>query len=538
MLVAVIIATVLIVLVAIVLAFGITKSGHKKDAAKASEESPLGDKYGEEAEPPEPEPELVSLVDLYAEHTDEEDEKKEGEDVAAQKHSEVQEAKFDKLCNLKIGRGFLVDCQNLLLAAEQDGISYALAQFDFNRFRFINTLKGFSTGDYAITRIANEARVVFPPESLITRLEADQFAVLFPFMGDEGMAETFDQLKRAADRIRADIGSKQRIQVCMGVAVAKTKSQYDIFTLLAKANIARHCNKVTKEESFLMFDESMVTTYLYGESAVDDYKELQYADDFQLYLTPQLSVKTKRLSGCAATASWPYEDSSGNALSMENGGVLHSSNYRVSYHTCKAMSRWRKLDNITLPAMVCLNELDILKEDLDAFYIRVLGEFQLEANQLTIVVSYHTIRINPQVIIGQLTKLRAVGLRIAISGFDRATQNLDSLNGFKPDIIKLHRSFAHKAEYLAERKEDIARILKLAADVGSGTAFEGVDTSSCMAYFSTLSATFVEGRYVGFPHDVEEFTREIKEMLLTGHDPNGTIVLDDNTLSRGNFTVY
>jgi len=491
----------------------------------------------EQNQPEEELPELINLVDYYADYNEE------NRETAPEpsKKPEPQEAMYDKLCNLKVGRGYLIDCHSLLLAMEKNREPYALAYFDFDRFRFVNTLKGYAIGDYALTRIAHEAQNIFPATSLFTRISADHFAVLFPFVDEDALQDIFNQLRRAAERIRADVGAKNGMQICMGVDVAKSSGGYDIFKMLRRANIARHCNKAAKGESYAFFNENMITSYLFGESAVENYKEYQYSDDISVYLCPQMLTKKKRITSCIAQARWPYEDISDNHLSLESGGVLSTNNFRVIYQACKAMSRWRKQDGISLSTMVAINEIDFFRQDVDGFFARCLEEFQLGAEILTVVISQHIIRLNKQVALGQLEKFKSIGLNIAISDFDRSLLHpdvVDFFDEFKPDFLKLNKSFAHEAEKRPERQEEIQKVMALASEIGAGVIFEGVDSAGTMAYISSTGATFIQGRYVGAPLIVDEFSKEMKDLLKTAYDPNITVVLDDTALSKGNFNVF
>jgi len=520
-------------LVVLAFALGFLRVAPKKQETEEEPKEPNTPPEPAAPEGLEEQDELVNLAQLYA------DDEEEGPDAAGPESApETEEVMFDKLCNLKVGRGYLVDCQNLLSEAAQAGAAYALAYFDISRFKFINTLKGFSTGDYVLTRIAQESQVIFPEGSLITRLSGDHYTVLFSFVDDDGLANIFGELRRAAERIRGDIGAKHGIQLCMGVAFARSEGEYDIFQLILKANIARHCNKIAKDTGFSLFEQNMVTSYLFGESSLEDYKELQYSDDFALYITPQVGPGSKRLVSCRAQARWPYEQTSENHLSAQRGGVLPSGNFKVAYQLCKAMSRWRKLDSINLPGMVALSEVDLLMEDVDEFFARCLGEFQLESGLLTVIVSRHVVRLNPEVVLGQLSKLKNIGMKVAISDFERGTQNLELPGEFKPNYLCLQGSFAREIEKHTERQQDTQRVLGLAAQAGCGTIFQEVSTSASMGYFAGSGATLLEGRSVGQPVAVDEFPKVMKDMFKATSAPGGTVVLDDKALGKGDFNVY
>lgn len=527
----IILAALVIIGIIAAFAFGFLRFTRKQQKEEDQSADMIG--FGK-PEPEEEEPEeLVNLVEYYADYEDEETEPV----PEPPKAPEYKDEKYDKLCNLRVGRGYLQEAQTLLNNMRESGQKYAFCHFDFNRFSYINSLKGYSTGDYAITRIAQEAQAIFPEGALLSRLSADHFTALFVYSEDNQLQEAYEMLKRAADRIRTDIGSKGGLQICMGVALANIPQNYDIFLLSRRANIARYSLKGVKAENYSTFDENMMTTYLFGESALENFKEYQYADDYQIYLRPHLLLSTKRITSCESSARWVCEEGSDNPLSAD-GSQMPSGGLAIIYQVAKAISRWRKAGNIIVPTMVALNEIDILKEDIDAFFLRCLSEFQLEANMLVPVVSLHTVRLAPDLMKGQLQKLRNIGLKIAISDIDRATTMFQPIEDFRPDYLKLHSSFAHDADKIPERQEDVRRIQAIAANMGAATLFEGADNAATVAFLTEAGATFAQGRYVGRANVPDDFAAEVRNFLQAETNKHSTVVLDDATLAKGDFKLY
>ena len=507
------------------LAFGLIRFEKPK-------ESPA-DEPPSESEETEPEP-LVNLKDYYAEVTEKKNESGPPPDNPP---AETEEEQYDMLCNVKVGRGYFRDCQNILFSMRENRQPCAVIYFDYNRFRFLNTLKGYSTGDYALTRIAQEAKIILPEQALLTRLGADHFAAIFAYIDEAQLQDLFEQLKRAADRIRGDIGAKSGLQICMGVALTDDSGSYDIFTLIRKANIARHCLKSTKPDTYTVFNDTMITSLLYGESTLENYNELQYDDDFALWLRPQLLLSSKRIAGCDSRFRWSYEGDGGEQ--KPDGDITSTGNIKTAYHLFRTMSRWRKSGAAVIPAMVTLGELDILKEDIDAFFARCFSEFQLDAGLITVAISLHTLRMAPETVRAQLNRLRDMGIKLAICDIDNGVEGLDILKEAPVvNCFKLHRNFVQDIESQPQRQEQARKIISMASELNAITLFEGANNASTITWLAQAGAGMAQGRYVGRENPPDEFVDEVKHVLHTGVGVNTTIILDDNELKRGNFRLY
>lgn len=83
------------------------------------------------------------------------------------------EVATDKLTDLKSGRTYLVDCKKALETARDEGHIYCVCYFDYDRFSYINSLKGALTGDYVLTHTAQHVQRIFPDGTLVTRVSCD-----------------------------------------------------------------------------------------------------------------------------------------------------------------------------------------------------------------------------------------------------------------------------------------------------------------------------------------------------------------------------
>jgi len=450
---------------------------------------------------------------------------------------EREHYEYDRLCNLKIGRGYMSDCQKILNTAAEEKRVYAVLYMDFDRFRIINALKGLSLGDYSISRIAQEASVIFPEGSRITRVSADHFAVLFQLLDESMLADYANQLKRASDRIRDDVGGKSGLRVSMGVAATASEQDYNIMLLMQKACLAHHCVKASKEQIYMIYNDSMTETLLYGEQAMESYDDNQYDEEYSLFFYPLYDIRKGRIVGCETLARWNCELSNNwnVPLSSENGR-LATHNAKILYQTTRLMSRLRKSGKELLMCCVTLHAVEFFKGDIDAYIARCLSEAQVDPAFLVVELDINVIRVNFSVADSQIAKLREIGVRVCIFNIDRGYRSLDALQGLTVDYIKLQAGFAHNIGKDDDTMKAAKNMIAAANDRNILTIFEGVNHTSQMNALKQLGAHFSQGDVSGRPDEPDEMAKHLLESIVS--DPgNVTSILSDDALSRGEYRI-
>lgn len=459
--------------------------------------------------------------------------------VTRQEDMEERYTQYDQLSNFKTGRGYLIDCQKSLDEAKGKGEIYAAARFDFDRFRFINSLKGMSIGDYVLTKLSQELTDIFPEGSHITRISADHFAAVFPVTGGNMFATIDGRLRELCEKLRADVAVKSGLRISLGVAATNSLDRdYDISILLHKANLARHSIKVSRSETWKLFEDSMITSYLYGESALEDYSENQYADEIVIYYVPYQDLNMRNLSGAEALARWACEDNlTKGPPSGIDKGKLPTNSSKIIYQTCKAMSRWRKSGKQVLPVSVHIPIIELCKSDLDEFLGRCLSEFQLEPALLSIVVEASVVRTDWSVASRQMKRLRDIGIKIGVDEIDLGYKSLDFLRDLPVNFIKLHRGFSAEIQQNEEHRQAVKRMLEEASAMNLRMIVEGVDSQGQMKALQELGVREVQGGYVGGPLLADDFVSSIPDHVEK-HYGEGTVILDDLSLNKGDFNLF
>lgn len=507
------------------------KSRDAADDAQETEDSP-------DEEPPE-DSETVNLFDYFGENADTAPAQRDDSQPApSASTAEEGPADYDKLTDLKAGRSFLVDCKRRLERARDEGHMFAAAYFDFDRFNFVNSLRGMFTGDSALTRTAQALPNVFPDGSLITRVSADHFAVVFPLVDNNAFEQYYGELKRFCENLRDDIGVKSGLRLALGFSrTENVETDYDVSILLNKANVARHCHKVSKIEGFEIYDSAMISSFFFGESAMENYSECQYADDFVIYYMPLSDVAAGRIAFYHALARWACEEKEAQPIALD--ARIPSGNTKVIYQVCRAMSRWRKSGREITPVSVDVPITTLYNEDLDEFILKCLGEFQLEPGMLMLEIDVSVIRTDWSMAFKQLKKLQDVGISAVVGGIDTGYTNFDFLMDLPLSFIRLHRSFAAGAETNDDKLDLCRRAIESASAMNMRVVFEGVDNAERVEALKKAGGRYVQGRYSGRPYNADEIMRSLPEFVEKQKASGDvTVILNERDFKSGDFNAF
>jgi diguanylate cyclase (GGDEF)-like protein len=493
------------------------------DKPKLEESAPVEEEYPEGEE-------LVDLVEYFSDRV--EPEKKQAPEPP------VEMPTYDKLTNLMAGRHYLEESSRLLTAALEAETKVAVACFDIDRFRFINSVKGYSLGDYVLNHLAIEAVPIFPRGAMITRLSADHFAAIFPVNDMLQYEVLSDELRRFCDRIRVDIAVKSNVRICMGIAEASPeegKSTYNMDILMRKANLARHCLKTARAENYSLYNDTIVTSLLYGESALEDYSENQYSDEIVLLMQPLTDLVKSTIGGSDALAYWACQESTIGVVTAENGR-LPTNNTKIFYQVFRAMSRWRKAGKELLPMYIHVPDTELFKADIDEFFIKAFSEFQLEAGVIHAVVDGGAILLQPDVAASQIQKLRDAGMQVGVL-MDTMDSSLDFLKDMPISFVKFSRVHTQDIRKNPDRANTIRDLIAAAKELRLKTIFEGVDSTDRMKELQSLGADVAEGRYSGRTVSIDDFGRMMDASNPFRNTNDTTVILTDVDFKRGDFNV-
>jgi len=361
----------------------------------------------------------------------------------------------------------------------------AIAFLDLDGFKAVNDLYGHAAGDAVLVAIAGRLRDAIDGRSTLARWGGDEFVVILPD-GDERAAEAVAaRIRRLFDEpIVTDFGTHQ-LGCSIGTATAGPGRTLAEAVVDADARMYEQKRGRRQDRSY----ETVAARNV--EKALRD-------DRIETWYQPIVAVSPTgetRLQGAEALVRMRTRSGAivgpdaflGEVRKRDLGRELDR---RVMTRALEAFARWRLAGVVPDTFRIAVN---LTGESLrtPAFVDDVreqLARLDVPAERLVVELSEKTVDIDATV----LTRLRGLGVGLALDDVGLHRSNLDRLVGLAPDVAKIDRQWVND-DVVLPRLVDICRQL------GMEVVAEGVETREQLERLGALDVDRFQGFLFGRP---------------------------------------
>ncbi|MBI4492094.1 MAG: diguanylate cyclase [Chloroflexi bacterium] len=425
-------------------------------------------------------------------------------DITKRKQAEEaleRQALYDALTGLP-NRTLLHDrLRQVLLAAQRNTRSLALLVMDLDGFKEVNDTLGHHCGDALLPQVGQRLREALRASDTVARLGGDEFAVLLPTADAEGALLAARKLLRALEPSFVVEGQSLEVRMSIGIALSPDHGA-DAETLLRRADIAMYAAKRAQSGYALYtFDQDEHTPSrlaLMGElrQAIDQ-------DGLVLHYQPKVNLKTGQVVGVEALVRWPHP---------QHGLVPPDQFIPLAEHTglIRPLARW-VLDTalrqcqvwrsagLDLPVAVNLSMRNLHDPQLPDMIAALLAAWAVPPANLELEITESAVMADPTRAMQVLTRLREMGLQIAVDDFGTGYSSLGYLKRLPVDELKIDKSFVLQ---MAQDENDAAIVrstIGLGHDLGLAVVAEGVEDQASWNLLASLGCDSVQGYHMSRP---------------------------------------
>jgi EAL domain-containing protein (putative c-di-GMP-specific phosphodiesterase class I) len=116
-------------------------------------------------------------------------------------------------------------------------------------------------------------------------------------------------------------------------------------------------------------------------------------------------------------------------------------------------------------------------------------------------------------LVAGLERLRRAGVRLSIDDFGTGVSNASRLATFKPEMVKVDRSFLLHADSASHAAELLPQLVAMARGIGSAVVVEGVETPEQAQLLAGLGGVFGQGYYWQRPMTAQEASRLLASLV-------------------------
>ncbi len=380
----------------------------------------------------------------------------------------------------------------------------ALLFLDLDRFKVINDTLGHDVGDELLKQVAQRLTKALRETDTVARLGGDEFVVLLPEMNDE------KQISSVAKKILSSVGKPfhlagqdLRVTVSIGISVFPLDGE-DEQTLVKNADIAMYHAKERGKNNFRFYSDELSTDSLERLALESSLRLAVDRGEFLLHYQEKHDLRSGEITGAEALLRWQHptlgliQPMQFLPLAEETGLIIPIGKWVIEA-ACKQVSKW--LEEGLPPRCISVNLTE--RQFTDAHLLddiaKILHSTGINPAQLELEITESLLLRNFDRALKTLSKIKALGVRIAIDNFGTSYTSLSTLDKFHFDTLKIDGSVIRDIANEPSDKQLTEAIISVGRTMAMTIVAEGVETQEQADFLLASSCDQVQGFYYDKP---------------------------------------
>ncbi len=442
---------------------------------------------------------------------------------------------FDTLTGLPNRQSFLIQGAEAIREARADGSSLSVLYFDLDNFKRINDSLGHSIGDALLRGIARRLETCVRRQDSVARhgvsnsavqvarLGGDEFTVLLRDLASPDEAEKV--AARLVEALSEPLNFKgQQFVITPSVGIASyPEDGEDIDTLLKNADMAMYGAKAQGRNRVSVFSGTMSVRSLERLDLEDSLRKAIRNGDLELHYQPKLCLRTRHVSGVEALLRWTHPDrgqvSPAKFIPIaEEAGLIVDLSQWVLEAACRQLKAWSGTPLEPVPVAINLSGKQFREADVDRTILTAVRAHGVDHSRLDLELTEGTLMHDVDAIVQMLTRLKDIGMSIAVDDFGTGYSSLSSLKRFPIDALKIDRSFVSEIGNAGNDRSICAAIIALAQSMDLKVIAEGVETREQLQHLEFLGCDEIQGFFFARPMPGDEVTAFLERQLEKNGD--------------------
>ena len=407
-------------------------------------------------------------------------------------------AHHDALTGLPNRAAFIARANTLLAQAGERGQPLALLFIDLDHFKRVNDSLGHPVGDTLLQTVAERILFTLREADLVARFGGDEFVLLLAGAASPAaVAEVAGKLLAAIgatlELAQASISVTPSIGVALFPEHGETPAE-----LIKHADTAMYQAKARGRAGFRFFEPAMAEAARLELAIESRLAQAVRDQEFVLHYQPQLRVTDGALIGVEALVRWMHPEhgligpDAFIPVAEAHRLILPIGHWVLGTALAQAVA-WHRQGLAAVPMAVNLSALQFQASGFVATIELALADAGATGNMLELELTERMLMDDLDAVRGVLTRLRALGVRIAVDDFGTGYTSLCHLKSLPLDRLKIDRSFVEDLPHDAGSAAVTNAIIQMGRGLGLEVVAEGVETAAQRAYLLTQGCDAQQG---------------------------------------------
>ncbi|HTJ97257.1 MAG TPA: bifunctional diguanylate cyclase/phosphodiesterase, partial [Rhodocyclaceae bacterium] len=333
-----------------------------------------------------------------------------------------------------------------------------------------------------LRRFTERLRHCAAPREIISRLGADEFAMILPDLADGALAGVAGQL--VLDALVAPI-SLAVGEVKIGASIGISLFPVDAETpevLLQHADLALHDAKSRGNGQMSFYQSTMNEAVSERVALVTELHHALERGELELHYQPQVNLADQKVIGVEALMRWRHPQrgvippARFIPLAEESGLIVPMGAWALE-EACRQNRAWQLAGLPPMVMAVNLSAVQFRERKLQETVARALANSQLDPGWLELEVTESVIMDGAERMLDQLADLRSLGVQLSIDDFGTGYSSLAYLTRFEVNKLKIDQAFVRGALKHERDATIVGTIIQMAKGLHLRVIAEGVETS-------------------------------------------------------------
>lgn len=394
--------------------------------------------------------------------------------------------------------------QNAVPLARRESGRLSLLVLNFDHFKLINDTLGHKTGDELLVTVAITLSRSLRSGDHVARISGHGFAVLLAGRDESALETAVQQMRGALRDAQWPVqGDEMAQRLSIGVASFPEDAD-DADGLLKAAELAVGAASQAGGGMTCRFERSMRRereNRLWLEQALP---AAIRNDELRLYLQPRVSARSGRLASFEALVRWQHPErglllpAQFIPVAEETGAIVPLGAWMLRA-TFRQLAQWRDAGLPLVPVSVNVSAQQLADDACRTLIRDSLAEFRLPASLLAVELTESMMVGDNAQMLGELKKLRAMGVELHIDDFGTGYSSLAQLQRIDIDALKVDQSFVSALGVQGQARQLCEAVVSIGKSLGATVVAEGVETIDQFNALRAMGCDEIQGYLASRP---------------------------------------
>lgn len=402
---------------------------------------------------------------------------------------------------------------------KRKNLNYVMVSLRMDKYQNYCMCYSAKEGEELIERLANafKKQKLVGRKELYARYSEAEFGLLLRYQNEAELEARIENMKTAL--MACAPGRK----IDFSAGICEPEQDYRTATLYGNASIARKNIAPEAMKRIAWYNEELKNNQLW-EHYVEDQMESALANgEFQMYIQPKYSAKTRTLGGGEALIRWvsPKDGiiSPGRFIPIfeKNGFITKIDDFMIET-LARYQAKWISEGRKVVPISVNVSRAHFARPDLAEHILEIVERTGAPKDVIELELTESAFFQDREILISIVSKLREYGFKVSMDDFGADYSSLNSLKDMPMDVIKLDAGFFRGKEENEERGSVIvAGIIDLAKQLDMHIVAEGIEHGEQVDFLAEHGCDLIQGFYFAKPMPVDEYEKlsEVKKSECT-----------------------